>query len=54
MAPKDASSRLLCCDQLSGSICALPLALTFPWQLTHENWQQNDFPIEVDLADLHT
>lgn len=54
MAPKDASSHLLRCDQLSGSICALLLALTFPWQLTHEDWKENDFPTEVHLADLHT
>lgn len=54
MAPKDASSRLLHWDQLSGSLWALPLALTFPWQWTHENWQEKDFPIEDDLEDLHT
>lgn len=51
MAPKDASSRLLNLEELSGSHSALSLALRSP---THEYWQENGYPVEVALADLHT
>lgn len=54
MAPKDTDCHLLSLDHLSGSHSFLFLALSFPWQLTDENWQENGFSIKVAITDLCT